>query len=244
MELAIEEGQYNEVVLVTRIANEAWANPAPAICLSACSRLPVSHAVAGVAAAIVMERIVYLDLGGFDPAYKTGYWENVDLAMRVRQAGLELFLQSLSIVYHQEGSTLEAGSESAAYLLRKYQLMAHNRAIFLERCVCIAWTQFTYLALAAPALALPLAVKSVSYRIAASIDPCIIQILACKKPTFFHRRLYPIDLLYAYANQSLELKDEDPWLTKLFLAEHIVQHCLTLGDAGQRSHCLALNPEP
>ena len=79
---------------------------------------------------------MYLDLGGFDPAYKEGYWEDVDLAVRVRQAGLDVFLQPLSIVYHQEGGTFEATPDSAASLSRKDKLMAINGAIFRERCVC------------------------------------------------------------------------------------------------------------
>lgn len=97
-----------------------------------------------------MERTVYLDLGGFDLAYKEGDWQNVDLAVRVHQAGLDSFLQPLSIVYHQERCTFEASSDSAASLLRKDQLMAYDGAIFRERCVCIAWTHFTYFLLWQP----------------------------------------------------------------------------------------------
>ena len=99
--------------------------------------------MAGAAVATVMERSVYLDLGGFDPAYKEGYREDVDLAVRVPQAGQELFLQPLSIVYHQEDGTFEANSDSAASLSFKDQLMAINGAIFRERCVCITRTCFT-----------------------------------------------------------------------------------------------------
>ena len=109
--------------------------------MSTSSRLTASHAVAGVAAAIVMKRNVYLELGGFDSAYKTGFWGDVDLAVRVRQAGLELFLQPLSIVHHQENGTFQANSDSADSLSCKDELMAQNRAIFRERCVCIAQTQ-------------------------------------------------------------------------------------------------------
>ena len=93
--------------------------------------------MADVAAATVMERTVYLDLGGFDPAYKEGYWEDVDLAVRVRQAGLDVFLQPLSVVYHQEGGTFDAKANSSASLLRKDQLMAVNgysMAIYLVEC--------------------------------------------------------------------------------------------------------------
>ena len=105
---------------------------------SSCSRLTAPHAVAGTAAAIIMERKLYLDLGGFDPVYK-GHWESIDLAVRVRRAGHDLFLQPLSIVYHQQGSNFEANTDFAASLLRKDQLMAHDRTIFHQRCVLIAW---------------------------------------------------------------------------------------------------------
>ena len=91
-----------------------------------------------------MGRNLYLDLGGFDSAYKGGYWENVDLAVRVRQAGWDVFLQPLSIVYHQEGGTFEADQDAAASLSRKAHLMAHDRAIFRERCVFIDQTHFTF----------------------------------------------------------------------------------------------------
>ena len=57
--------------------------PAAAFHLSPCSRLTALHSMADVADATVMERTVYLDLGGFDPAYKEGYWEDMDLAVRM-----------------------------------------------------------------------------------------------------------------------------------------------------------------
>ena len=92
--------------------------------------------MAGNAAAFVMQRKVYMDFGGFDPRYKKGHWSDVDLAVRVRQTGLDLFLQPLSIVYHQGDGTFEANQDSAAYTSRKDQLMAYDRALFRERCVC------------------------------------------------------------------------------------------------------------
>ena len=124
--------------------------PAAAFHLSSCSRLTALHSTADVAAATVMERTVYLDLGGFDPAYKEGYWEDVDLAVRVRQAGLDVFLQPLSIVYHQGGGTFVANADSSASLSRKDQLMAVNGAIFRERCACFTGTSFTHASLWQP----------------------------------------------------------------------------------------------
>jgi len=85
-----------------------------------------------------MARDVFLRLGGFDAAYREGYWEDTDLAMRLRQAGLDVVLQPLSIVYHQEGATFGSGSLSAAAQSRKDKLMESNGAIFRERCLlCI-----------------------------------------------------------------------------------------------------------
>ena len=154
-------------------------DPAVAVHLSSCSRLTALHSVAGVAAATVMERSVYLDLGGFDPGYKEGYWEDVDLAVRVRQAGLDVFLQSLSIFYHQDGGTFETTPDSAASLSRKDQLMAVIGAIFSERCVCITCSIRS--SLAAPALGM--SSERLACCHAASVDSRMHQV-ACKRPVF------------------------------------------------------------
>lgn len=53
------------------------------------------------AACILMSRQLYFDVGAFDPRYKMGYYEDTDLAMAVRNAGLYVVYQPGAVVYHQ-----------------------------------------------------------------------------------------------------------------------------------------------
>lgn len=53
----------------------------------------------------MIPRQLFMDLGGFDPAYGLGYWEDTDLAMKVRQAGLAVVYQPLAVVGGWRGST-------------------------------------------------------------------------------------------------------------------------------------------
>lgn len=80
-----------------------------------------------------MERDVFLGLGGFDDVYIEGYWEDTDLAMRIRQAGKDVLVQPLSIIYHQEGRTFGTDGNTSAVPSRKDTLMAQNGKNFMER---------------------------------------------------------------------------------------------------------------
>ena len=82
---------------------------------------------------MILRREVYQTLKGFDMAYDQGYWTDVDLAMRTRQAGLDVVLQPLSVVYHQGGSNplpRIAGDEQRS---GKDWLMESNSRVFWER---------------------------------------------------------------------------------------------------------------
>ena len=48
-----------------------------------------------------MPRQLYFDVGAFDPRYEMGYYEDTDLAMAVRKAGLFVLYQPGAVVYHQ-----------------------------------------------------------------------------------------------------------------------------------------------
>lgn len=54
-------------------------------------------------AAIALPRALFDRLGGFDPHYAPAYYEDTDLAMRVRAAGLKVRYQPASVVVHHEG---------------------------------------------------------------------------------------------------------------------------------------------
>lgn len=66
-------------------------------------------------AAIAIRRDLFERLGGFDSRYAPAYYEDTDLAFKVREAGLKVYYQPRSEVIHHEGITsgtdLSAGTK-------------------------------------------------------------------------------------------------------------------------------------
>jgi len=56
-------------------------------------------------ACLLMRREVFLDLGGFDPIFDPAYFEDVDLAIRLRSVGLFTYYCSEAAVHHEESVT-------------------------------------------------------------------------------------------------------------------------------------------
>ncbi len=56
-------------------------------------------------AAIAVRRDLWEALGGFDDHYAPAYYEDVDFAFRIREAGRQVWYQSLARVLHYEGKT-------------------------------------------------------------------------------------------------------------------------------------------
>ena len=54
-------------------------------------------------AAMAVPRDLFFDVGGFDACYTPAYYEDVDLAFKVRERGRRVVLQPRSIVVHYEG---------------------------------------------------------------------------------------------------------------------------------------------
>lgn len=79
-------------------------------------------------AAIAIERALFERLGGFDQRYAPAYYEDTDLAFKVREAGLQVVVQTTSTVIHHEGIT--SGTDTSAGM-KRYQVV--NQAKFLER---------------------------------------------------------------------------------------------------------------
>lgn len=79
-------------------------------------------------AALAVERSLFESLGGFDEAFAPGYYEDVDLAFRVRAAGRRVVYQPCSEVIHFEGVSagLDPGAGMKAGQVR-------NRRAFLDR---------------------------------------------------------------------------------------------------------------
>ena len=57
------------------------------------------------AAALMVPKALFESVGGFDSRYAPGYYEDTDLAFKVRQAGYRVLYQPLSEVIHCEGAT-------------------------------------------------------------------------------------------------------------------------------------------
>lgn len=63
-------------------------------------------------AAILVRRDVFAQLGGFDEAFAPAYYEDTDLAFRIRAAGLQTLYQPAAVVVHHEG--ISHGTDTTA----------------------------------------------------------------------------------------------------------------------------------
>ena len=77
------------------------------------------------AACVMIPRSLFERVGGFDSKYSPAYYEDVDLAFKIRREGFKVLYQPLSKVVHHEGSTGGTDLQSGA---KKYQEV--NRATF------------------------------------------------------------------------------------------------------------------
>ncbi len=79
-------------------------------------------------AAIMLPRALWRELGGFDDYYVRAYYEDTDLAMRVRDAGYRVLYQPFARVVHSEGATSGTDLSQGE---KRYQ--AENRLRFVDR---------------------------------------------------------------------------------------------------------------
>ncbi len=79
-------------------------------------------------ACIMLRTATFSELGGFDSHYAPAYYEDTDLAFRIREAGLKVLVQPAAVVIHHEGIT--SGTDTASGT-KRYQEV--NRDKFLER---------------------------------------------------------------------------------------------------------------
>jgi GT2 family glycosyltransferase len=79
------------------------------------------------AAALMIPKALFESVGGFDSRYAPCYYEDTDLAFKVRQAGHKVLYQPLSEVIHYEGAT---GGTDLSTGAKKHQ--AINQSTFAE----------------------------------------------------------------------------------------------------------------
>jgi GT2 family glycosyltransferase/glycosyltransferase involved in cell wall biosynthesis len=79
-------------------------------------------------ACIALKTGYFHELGGLDERYSPAYYEDTDLAFRVRESGLKVVVQPSSVVIHHEGITSGTDTSSGT---KKYQLI--NQQKFFDR---------------------------------------------------------------------------------------------------------------
>ncbi|MEM6937444.1 MAG: glycosyltransferase, partial [Pseudomonadota bacterium] len=79
-------------------------------------------------AAIMLRRELFAELGGFDTRYRPAYFEDTDLAFRVREHGLRVLYQPAAQVVHFEGVTSGTDTSSG---VKRYQVV--NQEKFVDR---------------------------------------------------------------------------------------------------------------
>lgn len=79
-------------------------------------------------ACLAVPRALFRELGGFDAEFAPAYYEDADLAFRVRAAGRKVFYQPAATIVHFEGRT--SGTDEARGI-KRYQ--AKNRGTFAKR---------------------------------------------------------------------------------------------------------------
>ena len=75
----------------------------------------------------MVPKALFESVDGFDSRYAPGYYEDTDLAFKVRRAGYKVLYQPLSEVIHYEGAT---GGTDLSTGAKKHQ--AINRSTFAE----------------------------------------------------------------------------------------------------------------
>lgn len=79
-------------------------------------------------ASIMLERSLFESFGGFDELYLPAYFEDTDLAFKVRAAGLKVVIEPKSVVVHYEGISHGTDTNSG---IKAYQV--ENQKKFRER---------------------------------------------------------------------------------------------------------------
>lgn len=75
-------------------------------------------------ACILIRKALFLQVGAFDPTFAPAYYEDTDLAFKVRQAGLTVYYQPLATVIHHEGHTSGTCTESG---VKSYQVVNQTK---------------------------------------------------------------------------------------------------------------------
>jgi GT2 family glycosyltransferase len=77
-------------------------------------------------------RSMYVELGGFDPLYRPGYWEDTDLSYRAWKKGWKVIYEPRSVIYHRVGATMDetqGGRPAVTRLIRRNEIIFALRSV-------------------------------------------------------------------------------------------------------------------
>lgn len=66
-------------------------------------------------ASFIVRRDVFNRVGGFDPIYGKGYYEDMDLCFKIRQAGYRVFVDTSAVATHGVGQTFKDTKEPVPF---------------------------------------------------------------------------------------------------------------------------------
>jgi GT2 family glycosyltransferase/glycosyltransferase involved in cell wall biosynthesis len=75
-------------------------------------------------ACIAIRRTVFEEVGRFDRRYVPAYYEDTDLAFKIRDAGYKVYYQPQAVVIHHEGASSGTSTESG---IKRFQLINHEK---------------------------------------------------------------------------------------------------------------------
>lgn len=118
-------------ILPNGITVQLGKNGAPLPDAYVCSTQVVDYCSA---ACLLVRRRDFLRLGGFDPYFEPAYFEDVDLALRLRCAGLFSYFCGRSVIYHEEGYSARqvwAPEEFSVFWNRNYDRFRRRWGAYL-----------------------------------------------------------------------------------------------------------------
>lgn len=86
------------------------------------------YSIAACGGATAFRKDMFLKLGGFDPLYYPGYYEDLDLSYRAWKMGWKTIYEPRSIVYHRVSASFDK-----IPALKKHRLLARNHVLFTAK---------------------------------------------------------------------------------------------------------------
>lgn len=92
--------------------------------------------IAVTGACFMIRRDVFNQVGGFDPSYGKGYYEDMDLCMKIRSTGKKIFIDTNAVGTHGVGQTFKS-VDSSQIPIQQNQMMFRGRWIS-----SLVWTEW------------------------------------------------------------------------------------------------------